>query len=236
LLKLIKRHLKFPLPPKDRILPEKPNGLQPARLVNSRPIMQTHVCIGVPTWGFPDKRRYPLLLANNVLGGGMSSRLFQTVREKRGLVYSVFAFHDFYQDSGHFGVYLACDPKQTVRAIDLVLKELGRVAGTPISGTELADVKSQLKGNLTLGLESTQARMHRLARHELYLGTHVTADRTMKNIDGVKASEVTDVAREVFDVDRLAVAIVGPVNKNIYDAVRWDNLKPRKARKTKKAA
>lgn len=236
LLKLVKRHLKFPAAPKNRVLPETPNGLQPMRLVNSRPIMQTHVCIGVPTWGFPDKRRYPLLVANNVLGGGMSSRLFQTVREKRGLVYSVFAFHDFYQDTGHFGVYLACDPKQTVRAIDLVLKELGKVAGTPVTHTELADVKSQLKGNLTLGLESTQARMHRLARHELYLGTHIPADRTMRNIDGVKAGEVAEVARDVFDPDRLAVAIVGPVNENIFNAVRWDNLKPRRARKTRKAA
>ncbi len=236
LLRLVKRHLRFPAAPGGHIAPETPNGLRPAKLVSTRDIMQTHVCIGVPTWGFSDKRRYPLLLANNILGGGMSSRLFQTVREKRGLVYSIFAFHDFYQDTGHFGVYLACDPKQTVRAIDLVLKELGKVASTPIPGTELADVKSQLKGNLSLGLESTQARMHRLARHELYLGVHIPAERTMKNIEGVQSRQVTEVAQDAFDRDRLAVAIVGPVNENIFDAVRWDNLKSRKPRKPAKAA
>jgi predicted Zn-dependent peptidase len=234
LLGLVKRHLKFPAGSSAHVAPESPNGIQPIKSVNSRDIMQTHVCIGVPTWAFADKRRYPLLLANNVLGGGMSSRLFQTVREKRGLVYSIFAFHDFYQDTGHFGVYLACDPSHTVRAIDLVLKELGKVASTPIPSTELADVKSQLKGNLTLGMESTQARMHRLARHELYLGGHVPVERTMKSIDGVQAREVTDVAQEVFDRDRLAVAIVGPVNERIYDEVRWDNLRVRRSAPRKK--
>ena len=237
-VRLVKRHLKFPAGPSQRVAPETPNGLRPVQMVNSRDIMQTHVCLGVPTWPFADTRRYPLLVANNVLGGGMSSRLFQTVREKRGLVYSIFAFHDFYQDTGHFGVYFACDPKQTVRAIDLVLKELGKVAATPIPGTELADVKSQLKGNLTLGMESTQARMHRLARHELYLGRHVPVERTMASIDGVRAHEVTDVAAAAFDSERVAVSIVGPVDQSIFNKVRWDNLNARrpKPRKTKKAA
>jgi predicted Zn-dependent peptidase len=236
LVRLVLRNLKFPKAPKEPVAPETPNGLRPVRAVSSREIMQTHVCLGVPTWKFADDRRYPLLLANNLLGGGMSSRLFQSVREKRGLVYSIFAFHDFFQDTGHFGIYFACDPSQTVKAIDLVLKEMGRVIGTPIPATELNDVKSQLKGHLTLGLESTQARMHRLARHELYLSRHVPPEQTMESIDAVRPRDIAQIAGDVFSPEQVAVSIVGPVDDSVFRMVRWENLNVKRSKSRRKKA
>ena len=230
LLRLIKQHLQVPDKPKQPVTAPAPNGVRPVRRVDTRAINQTHVCIGVPTWAFNDKRRYPLLLANNILGGGMSSRLFQTVREKRGLVYTIFAFHEFMKDTGHFGVYFACDPSQTIKAIELVLQELGRLTTGAVTATELADIKSQLKGNLVLGLESTQSRMHRLARHELYLGEHIPVERTMKSIDGVKASEIEGIARHIFAPEGVAASIVGPVTEDIFGQINWDKIRPRRRR------
>lgn len=227
-VRLVRKHLRFPRAGKSHGDAGSPDGLKPIRQVDSRDIKQTHVCLGVPTWAFSDARRYPLLVGTNLLGGGMSSRLFQTVREKRGLVYSIFAFHDFCRDTGHFGVYFACDPKNTVRAIDLVLKEMAHLAGTPVSATELADVKSQLKGNMILGLESTSARMHRLARHELFLGRHIPAEQTMKAVDAVTSSEMAGTLSDAFSPDRLAVSIVGPVGTDILGRIDAGTLRTRK--------
>ncbi|MBI5868648.1 MAG: insulinase family protein [candidate division Zixibacteria bacterium] len=229
-LRLVKKYVHFPKGGKTPVRAISPDEIATARQVDSRDIKQTHVCLGVPTWGFADKRRYPLLVANNLLGGGMSSRLFQTVREKRGLVYSIFAFHDFYCDAGHFGVYFACDPKNTVRATDLVLKEMSRLATTPISATELADVKSQLKGNMILGLESTSARMHRLARHELYLGRHIPVEETMKEIDSVSATQLMALARDAFVTNRQALSVVGPLGNDLVGRINWNLLRPKLVR------
>ncbi|MEW5875295.1 MAG: pitrilysin family protein [Candidatus Zixiibacteriota bacterium] len=231
--KLVDKHLKLPAS-NGNLDAVSPNGIVPRRAIGQRDIKQTHVVLGMPTWPFADSRRYALLIGNNLLGGGMSSRLFQTVREKRGLVYSIFAFHDSLRDTGHFAVYFACDPTQTVHATDLVLREIGRLASTPIPSKELSDVKSQLKGNLVLGLESTQSRMHRLARHELYLGRHIPPESTMKSIDGVRASDVMTMARDAFTEDALALSIIGPVTEDILGQVRWDNLAPRRSKRPTK--
>ncbi|MBD3297835.1 MAG: insulinase family protein [candidate division Zixibacteria bacterium] len=236
LLNLLKKNFEFPDTPSQPVATESPNGMPPKRQVKTRKINQTHVCLGVPTWAFRDERRYPLLLANSILGGGMSSRLFQTVREKRGLVYTIFAFHDFMSDTGHFGVYFACDPKQTVNAIELTLKELGRMATKPVTATELDNIKSQLKGNMVLGLESTQARMHRLARHELYLGEHIPVEQTMKAVDRVTGKDIVDIARQVFSPDQLALSIVGPITDEIFDHIDWSKIRPKGSRSRSRSA
>jgi predicted Zn-dependent peptidase len=208
-----------------------PNGPAPRRTVATRPINQTHVCVGMPTWSFADRRRYATLVANSVLGGGMSSRLFQTVREKRGLVYTIAAFHDSFQDTGFFAVYFACDPSQVVKAIDLVLMEMGRLARQPVPAVELHDAKSQLRGNLLLGLESTSSRMHRLARHELYLGRYIPPRETMKAIEAVRARDIVAMARDAFGTDRVALSILGPVNDKVLDHIDWDRLSPAQRRR-----
>lgn len=235
LLTLVKKHLQFEKP--KSAMPELNlvNGVKPRRIVSARDINQTHVVLGFPTWPFKDKRRYAALVATNLLGGGMSSRLFQTVREKRGLVYSIYAFQDSFLDTGFFAVYFACDPAQVVLATDLVLDELGKIGNKTVPTTEVQDAKSQLKGNLALGLESTSSRMHRLARHELYLGDYVAPKQTMKSIDKVTASEITGIAKEAFTPERVAMSILGPVDDQILTAIDWDKLKSSGRRKLAKA-
>ncbi|HWO56715.1 MAG TPA: pitrilysin family protein [bacterium] len=231
LLALVKRHLDLPAPSVAPPLTPAVNGTQPRRAVISREINQTHVLIGFPTWPFVDKRRYAALVTTNLMGGGMSSRLFQSVREKRGLVYSIYAFQDSFVDTGFFAVYFACDPAQVVVAADLVLEELGKLRRQAIPAAELRDAQSQLKGNLALGLESTSSRMHRLARHELYLGGYVTPKQTMRSIDKVTVRDVAGVATEAFLPERAAASILGPVDQSVLDRIDWGRLdkKPRRA-------
>lgn len=228
LLGLVKKHFRFekaktPMPSVKLV-----NGVMPNRGVTARDINQTHVVLGFPTWPFVDRRRYAALVATNLLGGGMSSRLFQTVRERRGLVYSIYAFQDSFVDTGFFAVYFACDPSQVVLATELVLNELGKVNRQTVPSAELQDAKSQLKGNLALGLESTSSRMHRLARHELYLGDYVAPKQTMKSIEKVSAKDIHEVAAEAFTPDRVALSVLGPVDERLLSSIDWGKLlKPR---------
>jgi predicted Zn-dependent peptidase len=230
LVRMVRQSFEFESKPMPRPEPTTPNGTAARRAVTERDISQTHVCLGFPTWRFADKRRHTTLIASNILGGGMSSRLFQTVREKRGLVYAIYTFHDAFHDTGFFGVYFACDPKQVVNASNLVLRELGRLVRTPVPASELADIKSQLRGNLLMGLESTPPRTHRLARHELYLGGYVTPGETWKCINRVTSSDLTGFARDAFSPDRLAVSILGPVKRSILGKLDLDLLRPRRRR------
>lgn len=235
LMGLVKKHFRFekaksPMPEVNFV-----NGVLPQRMVTTRDINQTHVVLGFPTWPFIDRRRYAALVATNLLGGGMSSRLFQSVREKRGLVYSIYAFQDSFVDTGFFAVYFACDPAQVVVATELVLDELAKVNRQTVPASELQDAKSQLKGNLALGLESTSSRMHRLARHELYLGNYVTPKQTMKSIEKVTAKDIHDVAAEAFTPERVAMSILGPVDDRLLKAIDWGKLQKRRPRKLVKS-
>ena len=235
LLALVKKHFRFekaavPMPEVTFI-----NGVMPQRTVTSREINQTHVVLGFPTWPFIDRRRYAALVTTNLLGGGMSSRLFQTVREKRGLVYSIYAFQDSFIDTGFFAVYFACEPTQIVVATELVLDELGKIKRQLVPAIELQDAKSQLKGNLALGLESTSSRMHRLARHELYLGTYVTPKQTMKSIGKVSAADIHEVATEAFTPERVAMSVLGPVDDRLLSTIDWGKLQKGRSRKSANA-
>ncbi len=183
---------------------------------------QTHVSLGIPIFPYTDKRRYAALILSSILGGGMSSRLFQSIREKRGLAYNVFTFVDFFKDTGIFGIYLGTHKKNTVRAIDLVLGELRRIKRDNLSTRELSHAKYQLKGNLMLSLENTSNRMNRLARHELLLGEYVDLDQTINSINKVKAREVIDVASELFNSNKVSAVILGPVGKTAINRVNWD--------------
>lgn len=235
LLAMVKKHFRFekaatPMPEVKFV-----NGVLPQRTVTTREINQTHVVLGFPTWPFIDRRRYAALVTTNLLGGGMSSRLFQTVREKRGLVYSIYAFQDSFVDTGFLAVYFACEPKQIVVATELVLGELGKITRQTVPAVELKDAKSQLKGNLALGLESTSSRMHRLARHELYLGDYVAPKQTMKSIGKVSAADIHEVATEAFTAERVALSVLGPVDEQLLQSINWDKLKTVRRTRTVKA-
>ncbi len=175
-----------------------------------RDTVQTHVVLGTDTFPHRDERREPLLLLNTVLGGGMSSRLFQRVREELGLAYAVMTYQSFYQQTGVTGVYVGTHPSTAELAVDVILAELKKLAAEGLSGRALAEVKQQLKGQVTLSLESPAARMYRLATVELYGEPYRTIDQVLAQIDAIRAEDVGEVAEEFFAPARQTVVWLGP--------------------------
>lgn len=207
-----------------KVRPESPDGrrkpiFKPNRRIYRRKTNQTHVCLGLPAREFTDTSRTALLLLNSILGGGMSSRLFQRLREDLGLAYSVFSYLDFFADNGIFGIYLGTDRKNVKKALAAVKKEIDDITRMKISRVEIEKAKEQLKGNLMLGLESTSNRMNRLARHELLANRYISLDETIATIDGIKPDEVTEIAREVFRNGEFSAVTLGPVKGDIYSAL-----------------
>jgi predicted Zn-dependent peptidase len=177
-----------------------------------QPINQAHLCTGVESIPYHDPDRFPLLIMNTYLGGGMSSRLFQQVREKRGLAYSVYSFLDFYSDVGLFGVYAGADSSNLDQVQTLLREELYHIANEPIKKGTLLQIKNQLKGSLMLALENSSRRMSRLAKNELYLGDYVTLDSLINDIDRVQAEDVIAIAKKVINSDDFITVILNPSN------------------------
>jgi predicted Zn-dependent peptidase len=174
-----------------------------------RPTEQANLVVGGPGLHRLDDRRFALGVLNAALGGGMSSRLFQEVREKRGLAYSVYSFTSHYADTGVFGVYAGCHPKRATDVLELCREQLAIVATDGITLAELDRGKGQMRGGLVLGLEDTGSRMSRLGKSELVYGELMTVDELIEHIDAVTLDDVAEVA---FDLLRgpLALAVIGP--------------------------
>jgi predicted Zn-dependent peptidase len=179
-----------------------------------RPIQQAHMVIGARSVPYHSKDRLAVAMLNTVLGGGMSSRLFQNIREKHGMAYAIYSFSEALTDTGYWGVYLATDPVRLSKARSLVLKELDTLQSTPISKTELHEVKTQFKGGLALGLENVSSRMMRLARMEIYLKRFVPLDEISKLIDSVSSQRLQRLANDMFDRKTLVTTIVEPQRKS----------------------
>jgi predicted Zn-dependent peptidase len=181
----------------------------PATSVLRRPTEQANLVIG--TGGLPrlDDRRFALGVLNAALGGGMSSRLFQEIREKRGLAYSVYSFVSHYADTGLFGVYAGCHPKRAVDVLELCREQLAIAASGGLDAEELERGKGQLRGGLVLGLEDTGSRMSRLGKAELVYGELMTVDEILGHIDAVTPEAVQSVAFDILRAPR-AVAAIGP--------------------------
>ena len=175
-----------------------------------RDIAQTHVVFGSQTVRHADPRRYAVVLVSMLLGGGMSSRLFQRVREELGLAYSVSTFQNFHVDTGVHGVYVATAPETASEAAQAIRDELARVAAEGIPADELAAAKGQLKGQLTLSLEGVSSRMYRAAAVELYGQPFRQLDEILAAVDAITPDEVSAVCREFFDPARQTVVSLGP--------------------------
>jgi predicted Zn-dependent peptidase len=175
----------------------------------SRPTEQANLVLGVPGVARTDDRRFALGVLNSALGGGMSSRLFQEVREKRGLAYSVYSFASHYADLGMFGVYAGCLPNKVDQVLDLCRVELEKVADAGVSSEELARGIGQLRGSLVLGLEDTGSRMSRLGKAELVYGELLSVDEVIDRISAVTLDDVREIAREVLSA-RPTLAVIGP--------------------------
>ena len=190
-----------------------------ARKVYPRNIMQAHVVLGWEIVPYDHPDRYPLLMLNNILGGGMSSRLFQIIREKTGLAYSIFTFQDYYRDTGILGAYLGCDDSKVAQAVNLLVQEVDKIKAGDISDAEFSATKLQLSGNLMLGLESSTNRMNRLARNELYLGRFIGINETMKNIERVSKDDLVRVANMYMTPENSSLVVLGPVKKSVINAI-----------------
>jgi predicted Zn-dependent peptidase len=177
--------------------------------VIKRDTEQANLVLGVPGLARDDERRHVLGVLNAVLGGGMSSRLFQEVREKRGLAYSVFSYHQQYADTGAFGVYAGCPPHRVQDVVEICREQLRSMATDGISQAELDKGKGQLRGGLVLGLEDSMSRMSRVGKGELVHGEILSIDEVLGRIDRVTAAEVRDLAAQMLTVAP-ALAVVGP--------------------------
>ena len=176
--------------------------------------IQAHICLGTQAYSYQNPKKFGLLVLNTLLGSGMSSRLFQNIREKHGIAYSVYSFIDFLYDTGLFGIYIGTDKHKVEDSINLINKELEQLMKQPISEAELDRTKSQLKGNLMLGLESTSSRMSRLAKMEIYLQKHFTLDDTLNEIAKVSQDDILSIANELFTSDRISTTILKPHARN----------------------
>ncbi len=171
---------------------------------------QTHIVFGSATIPHGDPRRHALGLVGMLLGGGMSSRLFQRIREDLGLAYSVYTFQSFHKDSGNHGIYVGTAPDTAGKAADAIREELALIAANGIPDDELMAGKSQLKGQITLSLESVSSRMYRAAGSELYDEEYRSLDELLAIVDGISRDTVMEVCREFFPPDSQTLVSLGP--------------------------
>jgi predicted Zn-dependent peptidase len=181
-------------------------------VIKNKELEQSHVCLGTNGYQQDHADRYASYVLNTVLGGSMSSRLFQNVREKRGLAYAVFSGLSSYRDAGSMTVYAGCANSAVSELIDVVVAELRKIKDEPLGEAELQRAKDHLKGSLMLNLESTSSRMSHLARQEIYFDKQFGLDETLNGIGAVTVDDVRRVARDLFAEGNLAATVVGAVN------------------------
>ena len=193
-------------------LVNRPPRVVPHVLIRNKELEQSHVCLGTSGYQQDHEDRYTSYVLNTVLGGSMSSRLFQNVREKRGLAYSVFSGLSAYRDAGSVTIYAGCANDAVGELVDVVIVELRRLKDEPLPASELRRAKDHLKGSLMLNLESTSSRMSHLARQEIYFDRQFGLDETLEGVERVSGDDVQRVARDLFTDGALAATVLGVVN------------------------
>jgi predicted Zn-dependent peptidase len=191
---------------------EAPPRVVPVTVIRNKDLEQSHVCLGTSSYRQDHEDRYSSYVLNTILGGSMSSRLFQNVREKRGLAYAVFSGLSAYRDAGSMTVYAGCSNDAVGELIDVVIGELRRMKDEPLPVSELQRAKDHLKGSLMLNLESTSSRMSHLARQEIYFDRQFGLDETLQGVERVTAEDVQRVAVDVFRNGSLSATVLGNVN------------------------
>jgi predicted Zn-dependent peptidase len=193
---------------------KKPQLYRPEKKDFRKPIQQAHICIGTQAWSIKSKHRYPTLVLNTLLGDGMSSRLFQNIRERYGFAYSVYSYATLMSDAGVFSAYIGTDKQHVEVSTELIIKEFEKLRTKSVGKAELGRTKAQLKGSMMLSLESIPNRMMRLGTSELYFQEFNPIDAIIKQIDGVHQDDVQAIANELFRDERLSKVIIHPDNKN----------------------
>ena len=182
-----------------------------ARIIlrNKKSLEQVQICVGVPTYPISHEKRYASYILNTLLGGGMSSRLFQNVRERRGLAYAIYSELNPYRDTGCLSIYAGTSLESAPKVVELIVNEFRDLKQNPISSEELQRTKEQLKGSLMLSLESTTARMSNLARQEMYFDRFFGLDEIIERIEAITVDELVGLANDFFRGDRIAVTVLG---------------------------
>jgi predicted Zn-dependent peptidase len=194
--------------------------LLPAHTIHNKGIEQVHLCLG--TIGVPQASTaiYPLHILNNILGGGISSRLFQSIREEKGLAYSIYSYQTNYSDAGLFTIYAGTRPSNMMQVTELIWKNIDDLKQIGITARELNKTKEQLKGGLLLGLESSSSRMSRIGKMEISLGKHVTLDEVVAKIDKVSLEDLKAVGDTLFAPETVCFTALGPITEEAGNALK----------------
>jgi predicted Zn-dependent peptidase len=182
-----------------------------------KPLEQVHLCLGAPGLSQSDSRRYAAYVLNTALGGGMSSRLFQEIRERRGKAYSITSFLSSYRDAGYLAIYAGLSGACVPEVIGVVMGEFDALRKDGLGEDELARAKSQIRGNMLLSLESSESRMSRLAKNEIYFGRDIEPDEIAQAISSVTAQDVLGVAEDLFCAEKVGVTLLGDLPPDTYD-------------------
>ncbi|HXX20577.1 MAG TPA: pitrilysin family protein [Candidatus Acidoferrum sp.] len=199
-------------PSEDGSAESAPEAAPHITLRSKRELEQVHLCLGVPALPLTDERRFAVSILNNILGGGMSSRLFQNIRERQGLAYAIFSEMNSYRDAGMLSVYAGTSLETAGQVIRSILEEFQRIKDEPLGEEELRRAKDHLKGATLLALEGSGSRMNSLARYHMYFNRHFTPQELIAMLEAVTAGQVQQLAREFFAPQRLAASVVGNLN------------------------
>lgn len=186
----------------------------PAVHVEQKDLEQVHVCMGTEGPSAVDERRHAAYILNTLLGGGMSSRLFQEIREKRALAYSVYSWLASFSDTGMFGIYAGCAPER----VEELLRTTGKIAlnlAETVSEEEIQTAKNQMRGNIILGLESPDARMNRLAKEEFYFARHIPLDEILQSMECVSTEDLVSTAKELINPGSFTIVALGPMDASV---------------------
>ena len=199
--------------------PPWPDKASTRQSLHPKPLEQVHLCVGFKGFAVGHADRYVAYVMNTILGGGVSSRLFQEVREKRGLAYTIYSHLSSFLDGGTLTVYAATRPTEVEAVIGQISREAQKLCRSDVALKELERTKTQLKGNLMLGLEGTYGRMNKLAKDELYQGRHVTLREIVKAIDQISPDQIRQISQKLLDHREFVVTALGPIPKKM--SAKW---------------
>ena len=209
---LVSQHFRQMEPAQNGYHSQAPHVVSRIVMRNKKALEQVQICIGVPCHPIAHEKRYASYILNTLLGGGMSSRLFQNIRERQGLVYAIYSDLNPYRDTGCLGVYAGTSRESALRVVESIIAEFRDLKSGPVPNDELRRAKDQLKGSLMLSLESSTARMSNLARQEMYFERFYSLDELIERIEAVSADDVQRLADEFFRTDNIAVTVLGNLN------------------------
>jgi predicted Zn-dependent peptidase len=191
--------------------------------INQRNLEQVHICLTTSGISVTDPRRYAFSLLNTILGGNMSSRLFQEVRERRGLAYSVYSFVSSHVDTGMFGIYIGVDPKRIRETIEVVLSEIHKLKTSRVEAVELQGAIEYTKGNLLLAAESTDNQMVRAAQNEIHFEKDISLQSVIEKLESVSENDILELAENIFNGRELALTLLGPVDidQNVIEEIAF---------------